>query len=187
MCCALRSGTSNTEIIACATREGLLNANARNVFRFATPFAENGGEARALAAFILCGFESPAQQVEFVDPQTGKRYRVDFLWRARDGRIVVVELDGLVKYRDPQMMDGRTLGGVIDDERERSEGLKRGRGRDCAHPDGRSARLGRSEAAAGGDRCAAAAQVAAGGQPGWRAALVGLRRALVQYAPKLHG
>lgn len=37
----------------------------------------------------------------------------------------MVELDGLVKYRDPQMMDGRTLGGVIDDERERSEGLKR--------------------------------------------------------------
>lgn len=126
MCCALRSGTSNTEIIACATREGLLNANARNVFRFAMPFAENGGEARALAAFILCGFEPPAQQVEFVDPQTGKRYRVDFLWRARDWRIVVVELDGLVKYRDPQMMDGRTLGGVIDDKRERSEGLKRG-------------------------------------------------------------
>ena len=60
-----------------------------------------------------------------MDPLTGKRYRVDFLWRTRDGRIVVVELDGLVKYRDPQMMDGRTLGGVIDDERERSEGLKR--------------------------------------------------------------
>lgn len=125
MCCALRNGMSNTEVIACATSEGMLNANAQNVFRFATPFAENGGEARALAAFIMCGFEPPAQQVEFVDPQTGKRYRVDFLWRARDGRIVVVELDGLVKYRDPQMMDGRTLGGVIDDERERSEGLSR--------------------------------------------------------------
>lgn len=125
MCWALRNGTSSTEIIACATREGLMNANARNVFRFATPFAENGGEARALAAMILCGFAPPAQQVEFVDPQTGKRYRVDFLWRTRDGRIVVVELDGLVKYRDPQMMDGRTLGGVIDDERERSDGLKR--------------------------------------------------------------
>lgn len=60
-----------------------------------------------------------------MDPQTGKWYRVDFLWRTRDGRIVVVELNELVKYRDPQMMDGRTLGGVIDDERERSEGLKR--------------------------------------------------------------
>lgn len=73
---------------------------------------------------ILCGFEPPAQPVEFVDPQTGKWYRVDFLWRTRDSRIVVVELDELVKYRDPQMMDGRTLGGVIADERERSEGLK---------------------------------------------------------------
>lgn len=125
MCCALRNGTSSTEIIACATREGLMNANAQNVFRFATPFAENGGEARTLAALIMCGFEPPAQQVEFVDPQTGKRYRVDFLWRTRDGRIVVVELDGLVKYMDAQMMNGRTLGGVIDDERERSEGLKR--------------------------------------------------------------
>ncbi|MCH4859578.1 hypothetical protein LF916_01530 [Bifidobacterium pseudolongum] len=37
----------------------------------------------------------------------------------------MVELDGLVKYTDAQMMNGRTLGGVIDDERERSEGLKR--------------------------------------------------------------
>ncbi|RGW11038.1 hypothetical protein DWV92_01440 [Bifidobacterium pseudolongum] len=74
---------------------------------------------------ILCWFEPPAQQVEFTDPQTGKRYRVDFLWRTRDGRIVVVELDGLVKYTDAQMMNGRTLGGVIDDERERSEGFKR--------------------------------------------------------------
>ncbi len=59
MCCALRNGTSSTEIIACATREGLMNANAQNVFRFATPFAENGGEARALAAMILCGFAPP--------------------------------------------------------------------------------------------------------------------------------
>ena len=125
MCWALRNGTSSTEIIACATREGLLNAPAQSVFRFATPFAENGGEARALAAMILCGFAPFAQQVEFVDPQTGKRYRVDFLWRAGDGRIVVVELDGLVKYTDAQMMNGRTLSGVIDDERERSEGLKR--------------------------------------------------------------
>lgn len=137
MCWALRNGTSSTEIIACATREELPNAPAQSVFRFATPFAENGGEPRALAAMILCGFAPPAPQVEFTDPQTGKRYRVDFLWRAGDGRIVVVELDGLVKYTDAQMMNGRTLGGVIDDERERSEGLKRaGRGRDCAHPDG---------------------------------------------------
>ena len=37
----------------------------------------------------------------------------------------MVELDGLVKYTDAQMMNGRTLGGVIDDDRERSEGLKR--------------------------------------------------------------
>lgn len=125
MCWALRNGTSSTEIIACATREGLMNANAQSVFRFVTPLAENGGEARALAAMILCWFEPPAQQVEFTDPQTGKRYRVDFLWRTRDGRIVVVELDGLVKYTDAQMMNGRTLGGVIDDERERSEGFKR--------------------------------------------------------------
>ena len=83
MCWALRNGTSSTEIIACATREGLLNAPAQSVFRFATPFAENGGEARAFAAMILCGFEPPAQQVEFTDPQTGKRYRVDVIVRIR--------------------------------------------------------------------------------------------------------
>ena len=136
---------------------------------------------------ILCGFAPLAQQVEFVDPQTGKRYRVDFLWRTRNGRIVVVEFDGLVKYRDPQMMDGRTLGGVIDDERERSEGLKRAgvdvivriRMDDLHDLEGLKQRLE-------GGRCAAAARVAAGGQTGWRAALVGLRRALVRTAPTRH-
>lgn len=64
-------------------------------------------------------------QVVFVDPQTGRTYRVDFLWLCTDGAIIVVELDGLVKYTDPQMTKGRSLGGIIDDERERVEGLKR--------------------------------------------------------------
>lgn len=77
---------------------------------------------------------------------------------------------------------------MIDDERERSEELKRAgvdvivriRVDDLHDLEGLKQRLE-------GGRCAAAAQVAAGGQPGLRAALAGLRCALVQYAPKLHG
>lgn len=117
-----------TVLVVCNTRGN--HADSRHIHRLRSA----SGEYCVVGGVRV---RTPAQQVEFTDPQTGKRYCVDFLWRTRDGRIVVVELDGLVKYRDPQMMNGRTLGGVIDDERERSEGLKRaGRGRDCAHPDG---------------------------------------------------
>ncbi len=125
VCCALRNGADIVSIIAYATNMGIINDCAKNVFRFATPRVENGGEAKTFAVLIICGFVPPDLQVEFVDPQTGRVYRVDFRWVTRDGRQIVVELDGLVKYRDPQMMSGRTLGGVIDDERERTEALKR--------------------------------------------------------------
>lgn len=125
VCCALRNGADIVSIIAYATNIGIINDCAKNVFRFATPRVENGGGAKTFAVLIICGFVPPDLQVEFVDPQTGRVYRVDFRWVTRDGRQIVVELDGLVKYRDPQMLSGRTLGGVIDDERERTEALKR--------------------------------------------------------------
>lgn len=124
-CCALRKGIRAETIMMCAVENSLMNDVLRKVLQYANANAENGGEAKTLAVFIECGFVPPAQQVEFVDPQTGRRYRVDYLWRTVDGRLIVVELDGLVKYTDPAMMQGRTLAGVIDDERERTEGLLR--------------------------------------------------------------
>ncbi|WP_289098550.1 hypothetical protein [uncultured Bifidobacterium sp.] len=124
-CCALRKGVRAELVMVCAVEDGLMNDGLRKVLQYANAHAENGGEAKTFAVLIECGFVPPAQQVEFVDPQTGRRYRVDYLWRTADGRLIVVELDGLVKYTDPSMTQGRTLGGIIDDERERTEGLKR--------------------------------------------------------------
>lgn len=124
-CCALRKGVRAELIMICAVENCLMNDGLRKVLQYANANAENGGEAKAFAVFIECGFVPPAQQVEFVDPQTGRRYRVGYLWRTADDRLIVVELDGLVKYTDPAMVQGRTLGGIIDDERERTEGLQR--------------------------------------------------------------
>lgn len=125
VCCVLHNGVELTSIIGCAAHNGEIGKAPRAVFQYATPLVENGGEAKALARFVQCGFAVPQMQVVFVDPQTGRTYRVDFLWLCTDGAIIVVELDGLVKYTDPQMTKGRSLGGIIDDERERVEGLKR--------------------------------------------------------------
>ncbi len=125
VCCVLHNGVELTSIIGCAAHNGAIGKAPRAVFQYATPLVENGGEAKALARFVQCGFAVPQMQVVFVDPQTGRTYRVDFLWLCTDGAIIVVELDGLVKYTDPQMTKGRSLGGIIDDERERVEGLKR--------------------------------------------------------------
>ncbi|WP_157775075.1 hypothetical protein [Bifidobacterium choerinum] len=124
VCCVLHNGVELTSIIGCAAHTGEIGKAERAVYQYASPLVENGGEAKALARFIQCGFAMPQMQVVFVDPQTGRTYRVDFLWLTNDGRIIVVELDGLVKYTDPQMTKGRSLGGIIDDERERVEGLK---------------------------------------------------------------
>lgn len=121
----MRKGVRAETIMECAAVNGMVNTNLRKTLKYANPYAENGGESRMGAAFIECGFMLPQQQVEFVDPLTGRRFRVDYLWQTADGRLIVVELDGLVKYTDPEMMHGRTVGGIVDDERERSEALVR--------------------------------------------------------------
>ena len=82
--------------------------------------SESGGESIARAVMIENGFQVPELQVEFAHPlDPGKVFRADYCWRLDDGTVVVGELDGREKYRNPEMTGGRDVVDVLADERLR--------------------------------------------------------------------
>lgn len=88
--------------------------------------SENGGESLARGIIIDNGFATPELQVEVADPANPRnRYRADFVWRLHDGRVIVAEYDGMVKYADPGMTGGRSVRRTVHDEREREDALRR--------------------------------------------------------------
>lgn len=93
--------------------------------RYADGLSENGGESRCRALLIDSGFVVPRLQREFIDPKTGARYRTDFSWECGNGRIVVLEYDGLEKYVNPEMNHGYGSWQVVNDERARESALIR--------------------------------------------------------------
>ncbi|WP_033492380.1 hypothetical protein [Bifidobacterium biavatii] len=124
---ALAQGVSRRDILTVC---GALHRNCLPVFRalhYADPRSENGGESLMRGTIVDSGFMVPEIQVTFVDPQTGKSYRVDFAWRLADGRIIVAEFDGVDKYVNPSMTDRRSIQGVVLAEREREAALRRAR------------------------------------------------------------
>lgn len=97
---------------------------ARAACAWADPRAESGGESIARALMIERGVALPALQVELADPLDSSRgFRVDFSWADVHGRPILGELDGRQKYDDPELMDGRSLGRVLVDERRREARL----------------------------------------------------------------
>lgn len=76
-------------------------STARRVLRYCDGRAENGGESVARATIIDLGLMIPELQVEVTDPMNPNvSARVDMFWLLPDGRIIIGELDGFVKYRD---------------------------------------------------------------------------------------
>ena len=122
---ALRQGVTTESVERECARLHRDCAPVFRLLRYADPARENGGESLSYATIVDARFMLPQVQVEIVDPTTGRTYRVDFLWRLPDGRIVVGELDGVAKYIDPSMTDGRSIHGVVADEREREQALRR--------------------------------------------------------------
>ena len=101
-------------------------APVRKLLEYADPASENGGESYCRAVIIELGFEPPQLQVEFRDPDAPANViRVDFLWRTPDGGMVVLEFDGMRKYVDPSMTNGRDVQRVVLDERRREESLRK--------------------------------------------------------------
>lgn len=86
--------------------------------------SENGGESLVRAAIITSGFALPQLQVEIRDPSyPARRFRVDFLWKLYDGRVIVLEYDGMAKYEDVSMTRGRTAKQVLNEQKERDRVL----------------------------------------------------------------
>ncbi len=68
---------------------------------------------------IELGYMPPDLQHPISDSLSDKDYRADFYWKLPDGTKVAGELDGNQKYTNPTYMGGRTLTGVLLDERKR--------------------------------------------------------------------
>ena len=80
--------------------------HARLLMEHVNGLSENAGESLARGVMLQGGLMVPELQVEFRDPISGRRIRVDFLWRLRNGRFIAGELDGRAKYVDPDMLIG---------------------------------------------------------------------------------
>lgn len=87
----------------------------------------NGGESTVRAGIIELGFMIPELQVEIPDPlNPNVTITVDYYWRLPDGKIIILELDGLQKYQRNDA--GKTLSldetqQVLADERRRESHL----------------------------------------------------------------
>lgn len=118
-----RTGQSPEQLCAQIAREqkrrhGLRRAT--EVLSYADSRSENGGESRVRAFLIEQGYLLPELQVELPNPLDPRNvYRVDFLWRLPDGRIVVGEFDGMGKYTDEDMLAGSTTAKALVAERQR--------------------------------------------------------------------
>lgn len=96
---------------------------ALRVAHYASPLAESGGESEARAVFIDLGHAVPQLQQEYQDPKTGMKRRVDFLWKRKDGTVVIGEFDGLQKYKDSQYTGGKSALTVLSEEKSREDQL----------------------------------------------------------------
>lgn len=96
--------------------------NARIVARYADGRAESWGESIARAAMIELGFVIPELQTSYFDPVSGMTFRADFSWTLPEGKTVLGEMDGLIKYTDETMTGGDTISAFVR-ERQRESRL----------------------------------------------------------------
>jgi hypothetical protein len=104
-----------------ATGERRGGRRAQYAVSFATDLSESVGESRSRVAIHQAGFPRPELQVEFRDA-VGSVGRVDFWWPEFN---LVGEFDGLVKYRDERLRNGRSAEQVVIDEKLREDRLRR--------------------------------------------------------------
>lgn len=93
---------------------------SRQVLELASASSESAGESVTHLVMRDVGCPAPVQQHDFRDA-SGAIGRVDF-WFPDHG--VIVEFDGLVKYRDPGLRNGRSAEDVLIDEKIREDRLR---------------------------------------------------------------
>lgn len=97
---------------------------AVRAMRLADPRSESGGESIARGAMIELGYALPELQVPFERPLGGDRaFRVDFLWTRDNGSGVIGEFDGMQKYENPALRNGRSSVRALADEQHREAQL----------------------------------------------------------------
>lgn len=90
------------------------------IAKLADPRPESGGESIARAVMMELGVMPPDLQVSVGDLVDGLTdYRADYCWKLPDDTMVLGELDGREKYRNPAMTGGRDVIDVLTDERLR--------------------------------------------------------------------
>lgn len=123
--CALRQKISPTAILTECSKMKANCSIVQTLLHYADAASENGGESLVRGVIILEGFAVPELQVEFYDPDCpATRFRVDYIWRLHDGRLIVLEFDGMQKYTNPRMTNKRTVEQVVGDQMERDNILR---------------------------------------------------------------
>ena len=115
--------TSRAEIGAWLAEDGRRRrgvVQARETVKWTDGRSDNGGESIVRAIVIELGFEVPWLQVEIFDPLEPNNPKFgDMGWKRRDGRWVILELDGLGKYRPDRKEGLEETVRTLTDERRR--------------------------------------------------------------------
>lgn len=94
------------------------------IMGYANARSESWAESVVRALMIANGFDTPRLQVEFDNPlEQGKKFRVDMVATRQDGTEVIIEVDGMLKYEDARMLNGKTAGRILADEQHREAAL----------------------------------------------------------------
>lgn len=119
---ALRHHTTKDRLVATLEEWSPTRGRARieRVIAFADGRSGGPGESVSRVQIHECGLTPPVLQQRF-DDELGLIGFVDFFWPDFD---VIGEFDGLVKYRKPEFMNGRTDSEVVVDEKRREDRLR---------------------------------------------------------------
>lgn len=113
--------TSEELISAAETVDGRGSARAVRAAAFATGASDSVGESRSRVSIHVLGFPPPELQARFV-LSTGRDAYADFFWREYAH---IGEFDGTGKYRDPELLRGRTPEEALIAEKDREDDLRR--------------------------------------------------------------
>lgn len=102
-------------------RAGRGSARARAAVAFATTLSDSVRESQSRVLISVMGFPEPELQARFV-LLDGSAAHTDFFWREHRH---IGEFDGVGKYRDPELLRGRTGEEVLIAEKDREDELRR--------------------------------------------------------------
>jgi hypothetical protein len=113
--------TTNELSDAAERYSGRAHARVRRVASFAQPGADSVRESQSRVLIAHLGFPEPELQHRFI-LGNGRVVYSDFWWERHSH---VGEFDGLGKYLDPELLNGRTPEEALIEEKDRADALRR--------------------------------------------------------------